>query len=92
MRSLMRQLGGEPAYAANIAGKIASGDLAVEITMRENDASSLLCAVKSMRDSLTNIVGQVRNGTEAIATESSFQSRTAVAFPGGSSARKPFPQ
>jgi methyl-accepting chemotaxis protein len=70
-RSLMRQLGGEPAYAANIAGKIASGDLAVEITTRENDASSLLCAIKSMRDSLANIVGQVRIGTEAIAIESS---------------------
>jgi len=70
-RGLMRQLGGEPAYAADIAGKIAAGDLAVEITTRENEESSLLFAIKSMRDSLANIVGQVRIGTETIATASS---------------------
>jgi methyl-accepting chemotaxis protein len=70
-RGLMRQLGGEPAYAADIAGKIAAGDLAVEIATTENDESSLLFAIKSMRDSLANIVGQVRIGTETIATASS---------------------
>lgn len=70
-RGLMRQLGGEPAYAADIAGKIAGGDLAVEITTTEHDESSLLFAIKSMRDSLANIVGQVRVGTETIATASS---------------------
>jgi len=70
-RGLKRQLGGEPAYAADIAGKIAAGDLGVEIVTRAHDESSLLFAIKSMRDSLANIVGQVRTGTETIATASS---------------------
>jgi methyl-accepting chemotaxis protein len=70
-RGLLKQLGGEPGYAADIASKIASGDLTVQVNTPKNDHSSLLFAMKAMRDSLVNIVGQVRNGTETIATASS---------------------
>ncbi|MGH8809673.1 MAG: methyl-accepting chemotaxis protein, partial [Noviherbaspirillum sp.] len=70
-RGLLKQLGGEPAYATAIAGQIADGNLAVAIDTRENDRSSLLFAMKSMRDSLVNIVSQVRAGTDTIATASS---------------------
>ncbi|HEY0488138.1 MAG TPA: methyl-accepting chemotaxis protein [Telluria sp.] len=69
-RGLLRQLGGEPGYAAAIAGSIASGDLAVNIDTRHGDNSSLLFAMKGMRDSLVDIVAQVRTGTNAIATAS----------------------
>lgn len=69
-RSLLRQLGGEPNEAAHIASRIAGGDLAVDIQTRANDQSSLLFALRSMRDSLAQIVGQVRTGTDAIATAS----------------------
>jgi methyl-accepting chemotaxis protein len=70
-RSLLRQLGGEPDQAAAIAGKIAAGDLAVAIDTKAGDQSSLLFAIKGMRDSLAVIVGQVRVGTDAMATASS---------------------
>jgi methyl-accepting chemotaxis protein len=70
-RSLTRQLGGEPAYAGEIAGLIAAGDLTVEVALRDDDRSSLLFAMKTMRDSLAQIVGEVRNGTDAIASASS---------------------
>jgi methyl-accepting chemotaxis protein len=69
-RGLLRQLGGEPNYASQIAGKIAEGDLAVDIEMKSDDKSSLLFAIKTMRDSLAKIVSEVRAGTEAIAAES----------------------
>ena len=69
-RGLLKQLGGEPDYAAAIAGKIASGDLSVAIDIKSNDQSSLLFAIKSMRDSLANIVSRVRVGTDTIATAS----------------------
>ncbi|WP_307732730.1 methyl-accepting chemotaxis protein [Massilia agri] len=69
-RNLTRQLGGEPGTAASIATRIASGDLDVAITTRPDDRSSMLYAMKKMRDSLAMIVGQVRTGTEAIATAS----------------------
>jgi methyl-accepting chemotaxis protein len=70
-RGLLRQLGGEPNYAAAIAGRIASGDLTVAVETKKDDRSSLLFAMKEMRDSLVNIVGQVRTGTDTIATASS---------------------
>jgi methyl-accepting chemotaxis protein len=70
-RSLTRQLGGEPAYAADVAGKIADGDLTVDVALRHNDHDSVLFAMKTMRDSLGGIVGEVRAGTDMIATASS---------------------
>ena len=69
-RSLTRQLGGEPAYAAQVAARIAAGDLATHVELRSGDTGSLLFAMKTMRDSLAQIVGQVRSGTEAIASAS----------------------
>ena len=69
-RSLLTQMGGEPAYAVEVAGKIASGDLAARIETQAGDQSSLLFAIKSMRDSLALIVGEVRSGTDTIATAS----------------------
>ncbi|MYN39581.1 chemotaxis protein [Duganella sp. FT109W] len=65
-RGLLKQLGGEPAYATDIANRISHGDLATEVVVAPGDQSSLLFAIKTMRDSLSSIVGQVREGTEAI--------------------------
>ena len=70
-RGLLRQLGGEPAYAAEVAGQIAAGNLAVRIETRADDRSSLLFAIRGMRDSLADIVSQVRSATGAIAAASS---------------------
>lgn len=69
-RSLLKQLGGEPDYAAEIASKIASGDLSGVIYNESGDSDSLINEMKTMRDSLVNIVGQVRVGTDTIATAS----------------------
>jgi methyl-accepting chemotaxis protein len=69
-RGLLRQLGGEPADAVRVAGEIAAGDLSVEIETYPRDNSSLMYAMRSMRDSLDHIVGQVRTGTDTIATAS----------------------
>ena len=70
-RALLQQLGGEPAYATSIAGHIARGDLSVAIDTDSGDRSSLLFAIKAMRDNLSLIVNQVRSGTDTIATASS---------------------
>jgi methyl-accepting chemotaxis protein len=70
-RNLTRQLGGEPSYASSIATSVAAGDLTVDIQTRPNDGTSLLAALKTMQDSLSKIVGDVRSGTDTIATASS---------------------
>jgi methyl-accepting chemotaxis protein len=67
---LTRQLGGEPAYAVQVAGAIAAGQLDTVIETRGNDSTSLLAAMEAMRTSLANIVTQVRSGTDTIATAS----------------------
>jgi methyl-accepting chemotaxis protein len=69
-RTLLRQLGGEPDYAAEVAARIAAGDLTVAVETRGNDSSSMLHAMKLMREALARIVGEVRSGTETIATAS----------------------
>ena len=69
-RSLLNALGGEPGYAASMAGKIAAGDLSIPIDLRQGDLSSLMFAIKAMRDNLVSIVSQVRSGTDAICTAS----------------------
>lgn len=63
-----RQLGCEPAEAAEIARQIADGNLAVRIDTRNGDKRSLLFAIQSMRDSLAHIVQQVHASTDTIAT------------------------
>jgi methyl-accepting chemotaxis protein len=69
-RSLLKQLGGEPDYTAQIAGSIAHGDLSVSIDLDASDKTSLLAEMREMRDSLVGIVEQVRVGTETIGTAS----------------------
>ncbi|WEF30951.1 methyl-accepting chemotaxis protein [Pseudoduganella chitinolytica] len=67
-RWLVNTLGGEPQYAVKLAKLIAAGQLNVEVNTRPGDKTSLLFAMKSMRDSLANIVGQVRHATDTIAS------------------------
>jgi len=67
---LVKRLGGEPDYAVEIANQIAAGQLSVDVRTAPNDRSSVLFAMKSMRDSLAQIVGQVRAGTDTIASAS----------------------
>jgi methyl-accepting chemotaxis protein len=69
-RGLLRQLGGQPGYAAHIVRSIAAGNLGVRISTAPDDQSSLLFAMAGMRDSLVAIVSQVRNGTLTIASAS----------------------
>src|SRR3989338_6298845 len=70
IRSLMRQLGGEPDYVAEVVSRIANGDLSVEVQTKTNDNSSMLFAVKDMANKLTGIVAEVRGSTESITTSS----------------------
>jgi methyl-accepting chemotaxis protein len=69
-RSLMRQLGGEPAYAAQVAREIAAGNLAVDVQLRPNDRDSLLAGMGAMRDSLAGVVDSVRHSSESVAAAS----------------------
>jgi len=70
-RSLLRQLGGEPDLAAQVATNIAAGDLTIDVPVKPNDKDSLMLAMRDMRDKLSAIVTEVRTGTDTIATAAS---------------------
>ncbi|MDM0021325.1 methyl-accepting chemotaxis protein [Variovorax saccharolyticus] len=69
-RSLGRQLGGEPAYAAEVVGRIASGDLAVPIATGSARSGSLLHSIRLMQIELTEVVGKIKASSDTIATAS----------------------
>jgi len=69
-RNISRALGGEPREASAIARSIAAGDLSIDINVDARDQTSVLSAMKEMRDSLVSIVGRVRSTTETISTGS----------------------
>lgn len=69
-RIILGQIGGEPSYAAEVADRIASGDLETEVETKPGDTASMLSAMRRMRESLAKIVTDVRAGADTIATAS----------------------
>lgn len=69
-RTLMRQLGGEPQYAVDVVREIAGGNLRVDVETKQGDQTSILYAIRAMRDNLSHLVNQVRSSTNSIATAS----------------------
>ena len=67
-RRVKGQLGGEPAYAVQVAQQVARGNLAVNVERRAGDETSVLAAMEEMRGRLAQIVGEVRVSSESIAT------------------------
>lgn len=58
-RSLIRQLGGEPAYAVAAVRQLARGNLAQEIVLKNNDRQSLLYELSQMHIALSHIIQNV---------------------------------
>jgi methyl-accepting chemotaxis protein-1 (serine sensor receptor) len=69
-RSITRKLGGEPDDARAAARRIAGGHLDVALAVRPGDHDSLMAAMQAMSVSLARIVGEVRHGSDSIATDS----------------------
>jgi methyl-accepting chemotaxis protein len=49
--TLLRQIGGEPDYAAAVVRNIAQGDLSTEVPLQNGDQESLLHEIEDMRKS-----------------------------------------
>ncbi len=69
-RSLLRQLGGEPAYAVRVADRIAAGDLTETIRITARDSHSLMHAMKTMQTNLAHSVDHIKQSAETIGTAS----------------------
>lgn len=68
MRGLVRQLGGDPTYAAEVAGRIAGGDLATHVPIRPGDNGSMLYAMARMQQDLTGTIRHIQESANSIAS------------------------
>jgi len=69
-RLIVRQLGGEPAYAAEVVSRVANGDLTVDVQLRNGDTGSLLASMRQMTEKLRAIMGDVRMTADSLASAS----------------------
>ena len=85
---LMRQLGGDPAYAAGQVRLIAEGDLRATIELRSGDSTSLLAAMGRMQGNLRQVVGEIQRAGESLggASEALATSAQQVAASSGQQA------
>jgi methyl-accepting chemotaxis protein len=67
-RSMLRSLGGEPTYAANIATRIADSDLTGEVKTEPNDSGSLLYSMRRMQEHLVHTVQTIKASSESVAS------------------------
>ncbi|MEF8747583.1 MAG: cache domain-containing protein [Candidatus Accumulibacter propinquus] len=85
-RGVLRQLGGEPAYAAAATARIAAGDLATPVVADTRFSDSLLMAMQRMQGRLSEVFRSIdaaaqllSNNAEALSTTVAEVSRAAGA-------------
>jgi methyl-accepting chemotaxis protein len=69
-RSVLGILGGEPLAVAEIANRVARGDLTMDVTIRDNDRGSVMSAMRTMVERLRSAVADVKNAAENVASGS----------------------
>ena len=84
-RNLLRQLGGEPDYAAAVVSKIANGDLTQDVKVKTGDSTSMLASIREMSQTLSQILGEVRSSADALASASEEVNATAQSLAKGAS-------
>jgi methyl-accepting chemotaxis protein len=65
IRNLTKSLGGEPDFAAEVANKIACGDLSTELHINAGDTRSMMYSMKNMQESLKLIVAEIQEVVKA---------------------------
>ncbi|HEX7932936.1 MAG TPA: methyl-accepting chemotaxis protein [Paraburkholderia sp.] len=65
-RGILRLLGGDPAYAVHIAGRIAENDMSVVVETAPNDNHSLLHSMKRMQQQLSAMIHTIHDSSESI--------------------------
>jgi methyl-accepting chemotaxis protein len=84
-RSVTRQLGGEPEYAAEVARRVSEGDLTLSIAANAQNDSSVLWAMRIMVERLALVVGDVRRSAAGLSAASDQVSGTAQSLSQGTS-------
>lgn len=85
VRSILTQLGGDPAYVTQVVQRIAQGDLSVEVKTHARDNRSTLFAIKGMVEKLAEIINAVRSNADALASAAEEISATSQSLSQSSS-------
>jgi methyl-accepting chemotaxis protein len=67
VRSILKQLGGEPSQAQYFASEISQGNLMVELDLNAANPDSLMASLEKMRSQLNNVVIDIKHSAESIA-------------------------
>ena len=85
VRGITRQLGGEPGYLADIAEKVAAGDLTVRLESGRAVDTGVFAAIKNMVEKLKQVVvdvqaaaGNVASGSQELSATAQQMSRAAT--------------
>jgi methyl-accepting chemotaxis protein len=70
IRSVIRQVGGEPALIAAVARKVAAGDLTVTFETTEKSETGIYAALKVMVEKLRDVVTDVQTSADNVASGS----------------------
>ena len=70
MRSVLKQLGGEPAIVRDIVRQVADGDLTVDVEVKSGDRDSLLASVSMMVERLKKVIGDTSSAADSVASGS----------------------
>ena len=65
-RRVIRSLGGEPAYAAEIVHAISDGHLGYPVKLAANDTTSLLASIAGMQKKLRTLISDVINSADSL--------------------------
>jgi methyl-accepting chemotaxis protein len=82
-RLVLRQLGGDPAYAQEMVRKVAAGDLTVDVLIRTDDRGSLLFSMRQMTEKLRDVAGKIRTSSDSLASASEQISASAQSLSQG---------
>jgi methyl-accepting chemotaxis protein len=66
IRNLLRQLGGEPGYVAEVMKTVSEGNLSVKVVQKEGDTESMVHALHNMVDRLASSTGDVARTMQAV--------------------------
>ncbi|MFO0753499.1 MAG: methyl-accepting chemotaxis protein [Thermodesulfovibrionales bacterium] len=69
-RKVLRQMGGEPAFIAEIARRISEGDLTVTLAASGKKDTGVFAAMKTMTERLKGIVADIKEASERVAAGS----------------------
>ncbi len=82
---IKQQVGGEPREAAEIAQRVAGGDLTVVVRTAQGDTTSMMAAIRDMVAKLSEVIGQVRDNATSLVGASDQLSATAQSLSQGAS-------